>query len=314
MSRVLIYVCLLLSLPCWSQKGETANSTLESLTNFTNIRDFTVSTSGLEGYCTIQSPLGEVSYIVRVQKTDASGWSNPQLVRFSGQFMDLEPFLSGDGLKLYFASNRPLDSIKSKSKDFDIWYVQRDDLASSWSDPINLGTPVNTKADEFYPSIVADGSIYFTSTRTGTKGKDDIFYSQLQEGEFKAPISLEKINTEGYEFNAYVSPKEDFMIFTAYQRKDGMGSGDLYISYRDKNKKWGSSINLGNEINSLAMDYCPYYDFRTHTLYFTSRRSVIENDKKYKSLEAIEKAINVYSNGYSRVYDINFDPENYIKI
>ncbi|WP_321538323.1 hypothetical protein [Flavobacterium piscinae] len=49
------------------------------------------------------------------------------MVSFTGKYKDLEPFLSTDGLKLYFASNRPLTE-SGEPKDFDIWYVERKTL------------------------------------------------------------------------------------------------------------------------------------------------------------------------------------------
>ena len=73
-----------------------------------------------------------------VLKKENNVWSNPEIVSFSGKYFDIEPFLSADGLKLYFASNRPLDNADDKTKDFDIWYVQRENKNSKWSSPINI--------------------------------------------------------------------------------------------------------------------------------------------------------------------------------
>ena len=52
---------------------------------------------------------------------------------FPGKYFDIEPFLSSDGLKLFFASNRPLASTDEKTKDFDIWYVERENKNAEWS-------------------------------------------------------------------------------------------------------------------------------------------------------------------------------------
>ena len=57
------------------------------------------------------------------------------------------------------------------------------------------------------------------------------------------------------------------------RERDGFGSGDLYISYRISDNVWTKAKNLGAEINSDKMDYCPYVDTKTNTLYFTSKRS-----------------------------------------
>ena len=60
------------------------------------------------------------------------------------------------------------------------------------------------------------------------------------------------------------------------KRGDGFGSGDLYISIKDS-KVSDKSKNLGAEINSHTNGYCPFVDAQTNTLYFTSKRSEINN-------------------------------------
>ena len=89
---------------------------------FPNVRDLAISSEGDEIYFTVQSYANEISSIACAKKENDI-WSNPELVGFSGKYFDIEPFLSPDGLKLYFSSNRPLTNTDDKTKDFDIWYV-----------------------------------------------------------------------------------------------------------------------------------------------------------------------------------------------
>jgi len=81
------------------------------------------------------------------------------------------PFLRGDSV-LYFASNGlpgmgGLDIFKS---------VKQED--GSWSDPINMRTPINTNYDDFgicfHPDGLNEG--FFSSNRRGSRGGDDIYY------------------------------------------------------------------------------------------------------------------------------------------
>jgi len=270
---------------------------------FPNVRDIAISSDGDEIYFSVQSYADEASFIVSAKKEN-NVWSSPEIVSFSGKYFDIEPFLTSDGLKLYFASNRPLDGDADKTKDFDIWYVQRENKNSEWSSPINLGEPINSPANEFYPSIANNNNFYFTCDERSTKGKDDIFVSYWKEGKYLEPVSLsDSINSDGYEFNAFVAPDESYIIFTAYQREDGFGSGDLYISYKVSDSVWAKAKNLGLEINSTKMDYCPYVDTKTNTLYFTSKRSEINNSNKgYSSLQDFLNEMKKYENGLSRIY------------
>ncbi len=274
------------------------------LNHYTNCRDIAISKDNKEIYFTLQSPNGEVSRILYSKKIK-NKWSKPQLTPFSSSHGDIEPFLTNDDLRLYFASNRPLNDSIPKSKDYDIWYVARKNRNESWSKPINLGLPINTDKDEFYPSIAKNGNLYFTSENEKALGKDDIFVSYWKNNLFTEPENLgEAINSEGYEFNAFIDSNEKFLLFSGYNRKDGLGSGDLYISYKNKEGNWEKAINLGNKINSPAMDYCPFYDEKTEILYFTSKRNAIIN-QPFKTIEDFEKEINQYENGFSRIYKFN---------
>ncbi len=270
-----------------------------ALNTFQNVRDFCISSTQDEVYFTIQSPNQELSQIVCVKNNH---WEKPELVSFCDAYSYLEPFLSHDGKKLYFASNRPKnDSLKTES-DYDIWLVERDNPHAKWSNPINLGSNVNSENDEFYPTLSANNNLYFTMDAKSGLGKDDIYYCTFDGKEYSKPIMLNSnINSEGYEFNAFISKDESFLIYTKYNSKDGLGSGDLYLSQKDDKGVWMIGENLGNRINTKYMEYCPFYDNISQTLYFTSKRSTL-NSKKFKHLEEYKNYITNGENGLSRIY------------
>jgi len=280
----------------------------EIFNEYISVRDLALNEN--EIYFSMQSLMNEVSAIIVIKK-EKSKWTKAQVASFSGQYMDLEPSLSPDQLRLYFASNRPLNADSTAAKDFDIWYVERKEINSPWSEAKNLGPPVNTDENEFYPSLSSSATIYFTSDRSGSLGSDDIFMSKWDGTNYQEVINLgEKINSPGYEFNAYVSPDEKLILFTAYNREDGLGSGDLYYSRKNDNGEWTEAKNLGPEINSDKMDYCPFYDAANSILYFTSRRSsIVPDTSKKHSIEELEKEINKYENGLSRIYQVNINLE-----
>ena len=296
-----LFCCIISITPlfCYTQVSPAFEEIVQDMPN---IRDLAISIRNDEAYMTTQSPAGELSAIIRISKKDKI-WQPPSLASFSGKYHDLEPYLSTDGLTLYFASNRPIDQKSEEVKDYDIWYVERSSLSAPWSTPINLGAPINTAGNEFYPIETDNGNIYFTADGEGTKGLDDIFLSVYKDGAYAAPISLDTtINTPGYEFNAYVAPNESFIIYTGYNRTDGIGSGDMYISKKMEDGKWSSSEHMG-EINSDKMDYCPFVDISRGLLYFTSRRSgITATYKDQSSLDALIKEFGRYDNGQSRLY------------
>ena len=96
------------------------------------------------------------------------------------------------------------------------------------------------------------------------------------------------------------------IIYTCYNRTDGFGSGDLYISLKTENNTWTNAKNMGPEINSNKMDYCPYVDLETKTLYFTSKR-IISNTYKTstRNINELLQEFNQYQNGLSRLYQVD---------
>lgn len=273
------------------------------VSQFPNVRDIAISPNGNEVMFTAQSVMGNLSAIIVITK-EGDSWGLPEVAPFSGKYFDLEPFFSLDGLKLYFVSTRPLDSQLNTPKDFDIWYVERNTLESAWSNPKNMGSPINSEFGEFYPSIADNGNFYFTRDNTDLNRKDDIYVSQLVNDTYQEPVALpDGINTESYEYNAFISPDESYLLFGGYNRKDGFGSGDIYISYRSETG-WSVAKNLGKHVNSDKMDYCPFV--KGGFLYFTSKRDETKvNQKDALSFDELEQEFWKYANGSSRLYKIS---------
>ncbi|TAF32668.1 MAG: hypothetical protein EAZ57_08205 [Cytophagales bacterium] len=285
----------------FSQDVELVN---KELNKFQNVRDFCAALPQDEIYFTFQSPDQNISQILCVKK---GKWASPEIVSFCDEYSYLEPFLSVDGNRLYFASNRPKNDADKAKSDFDIWYVQRSNLKSDWSKPINLGSPINTADDEFYPTLAANNNLYFTKDAKSGLGKDDIYLAEWKDNTYQAPTLLSaNINSEGYEFNAFVSPDESLLIYTKYDAKDGFGSGDLYYSLKDNSGQWTAAKNLGNVINTRYMEYCPFYDAASKTLYFTSKRNNLK-PQRFKDFNDLKEYISSGQNGLSRLYKYKID-------
>jgi len=258
-----------------------------------------------EIYFTVQSYKKEYSFIAYIKKVQ-NKWTKPAVVSFSGMYKDLEPFLSPNGLQLFFASNRINNQSKEIKKDVDIWVVERASLHSNWSAPKNIGSAINTKADEYYPSVTNTGDLFFTAAYKDAKGKEDIYVSRFVNGVYTKPVSLGTgVNSEKYEFNAFVAPDESFILFTSYGRKDDLGRGDLYISYKGKDNSWMPAKHLDNSINSANIDYCPFVDVATNTLYFTSERNNLKNSfSSKKNMDELTRALKLEPNGLGRIYKV----------
>ncbi len=231
---------------------------------------------------TIVSPDGEEIYFCRssrpgptaimVVKMESGKWTDPQVVSFSGTFSDMDPSMSVDGMRIFFGSTRP--SGKLNAEGCDIWIVERSALIGDWSEPVNVGEPVNTAKNENYPTTTEAGTLYFQSQGHGGFGGLDIFRSEFRNGKYAEPKNLgDAINSEYNDFDAFIARDESCLIFSSNGRPDGLGSGDLYISFREKNGKWMKAQNMGEIINSSSMEYCPKVSPDGKYLFFTSGRS-----------------------------------------
>lgn len=86
------------------------------------------------------------------------------------------PFLHADGVSLYFASDYHNGF---GNADLFVSYSYDD---GKWSDPKNLGYPINTVAEEGYIFVNAKGTRgYINSSREGGLGKNDLFEFVLDE-------------------------------------------------------------------------------------------------------------------------------------
>ena len=271
-----------------------------------NERDITISPPGTEIFYSMVLPTNNLSVIVYLYHDEAF-WSDKLTAPFSGQYSDLEPAFSPDGQKLFFVSKRPTGE-NDESEDWNIWYVNKS--SDGWSAPEEVGSPVNTDGEEYYPSVSNKGNLYFTASREAGYGKEDIYLSKFQNDSYGEPVNLGSgINSEKYEFNAFVEPDESYLLFSSFGREDGHGGGDLYISFRINDTTWTDAENLGPAINSDQLDYCPFVSPDGKYLFFTSHRfdPKITNQRKksYKSLVNLADGI---ENGLGNIYWVAFDP------
>jgi Tol biopolymer transport system component len=218
-----------------------------------------------------------------MMKFENGSWTSPVTILIHDVYSFNDPFLTPDEKKLFFISDRPLSG-QGPKKDYDIWYVERQ--SGKWSEPINAGKNINSEKNEYYISFTKSGKMYFSSNIADKEGKNnfDIYSSEFRGGKFEPPVRLGPgVNSPHYEADVFVAPDESFLVF-ATNRPEGLGSGDLHISFRDANGSWTTSRSLGNNINTERNDFCPYVSPDGKYLFYASR-----GDIYWVSIEVIEK-------------------------
>lgn len=120
---------------------------------------------------------------------DNNIWSEPKSLGKKinlKKFNETTPYLAPDGVTLYFSSNRPGGLGYN-----DIWMTKRlDESWQKWSDPVNLGSPINTADMESFFTLDAGGEYAYMSTDLDSYGESDIVRIKLLEREKPDPVIL----------------------------------------------------------------------------------------------------------------------------
>jgi Tol biopolymer transport system component len=179
--------------------------------------------------------------------------------------LDWSPAISADGLSLVFCSNRP-DGIGKT----DLWMTRRSTTDDPWSEPVNLGPPVNSPDVEATPSISADGLLlFFQSNRPGGYGGGaDIWVTRRKttDDPWSEPVNLGPVvSTWGFDGNPSISADGSTLYF-ASNRPGGHGDEDLWQvsitpmpgDFRDDRDSDAAlesvKSNSGKEVMPLAED------------------------------------------------------------
>jgi Tol biopolymer transport system component len=196
-------------------------------------------------------------------------WSDPVIVEAvsTEEYSEVEPLLSPDGRQLFIMSARP-DGVGSA----DFWVS--DLVDGEWTEPRNLGAPFNTPDMDHCIYFAGPNweFAYWTSTRPGGFGGNDIWMSERVNGEWQPAVNLgPNVNTAATEHHSLPSPDGRSLYVTAY-REDGFGGEDIYVTTRDGNGAWGPLVNLGPSVNSERDDRCPAFSPDHSVFYFDSER------------------------------------------
>jgi len=211
---------------------------------------------------------------IMVARRGTSYWMPPEVVDFDGRYSAIDLFITADGQRMVFCSNRPRQQDGDVRGDHDFWLSRRE--SDGWSAPELFAPAALSDFEDYYPIITRSGNLYFNSQREGP-GTNNIFRSSFEGGEYGKAVKLpEPVNSEYREFDAYVSPGEDVIIFSS-ERPGGFGGADVYVSYLEGDGHWSSPRNLGEEVNSPAWEYGSMPSPDGRYLFFTSGRDGDEN-------------------------------------
>ncbi|TKG96676.1 hypothetical protein EYV94_05350 [Puteibacter caeruleilacunae] len=130
------------------------------------------------------------------------------------------PAVNKAGDVIYFASDRPggqggTDLYKSERKN------------GEWTEPVNLGSTINTSGQEMFPFLNDDGVLIFASDGHAGVGALDICYAAPFNGDYKVENLGESVNSPSDDFGLVIYPNHKVGYF-ASNRSGGEGDDDIY--------------------------------------------------------------------------------------
>ncbi|TND07426.1 MAG: tpn50 [Bacteroidetes bacterium] len=171
----------------------------------------------------------------------------------SAKGYEIAASISSDGNTIYFASDRA-----GGQGGTDIFMSKRLPTGK-WGPPVNLGTEINTKMDEDFPSLSPDGkTLYFSSKGHTSMGGYDIFKAELNEetGKFGSVKNLGyPINTPEDNSNFCISENGRYGYIAA-MREGGLGDYDIYrVTFNDVEPRYSVISGTLSAENKTPFSY-----------------------------------------------------------
>jgi WD40 repeat protein len=208
------------------------------------------------------------------QKIDEIGGNSSEL---NTPYQDGCPIQSPDGLSLYIASTRPRFEGDTRT-DLDIWVARRVSDDAPWGAPVNLGEPVNSTADDFCPTPVRGGGLFFVSRKTTAEscGLGDIYFTRLRHtGGWREPGHLacaptgpnSVLDEQG---PSYVKVGRRALLY--FSRSSASVPGDIFVSKSRACGSFGQAVPVAELNDPAANDIQPNVRKDGREVVFSSNR------------------------------------------
>jgi|GEM_PF-586916 len=213
---------------------------------------------------TVYFSQGAIYWTICFSKKVDGKWTRPRVSNISGKWKDTDPFVSPDGKRIFFVSNRPLhgEPQDKAQKNFHLWYADRisDD---EWSAPHHIDAPVNLAGvNNYAPSVSRSGSLFFCSRgREGHAGMGSYCAAWLGDHYDKPKLLL--LNENADTQDPFIAPDESYIIFAS--------ANELYVSFREGDG-WSAGQKLGRQVNNGDAISSPYVSPDGKMLYYSTNR------------------------------------------
>jgi peptidoglycan-associated lipoprotein len=161
---------------------------------------------------------------IMLSNVQGDSWSDPEDLKIvSDSMIAAHPALSDDGLTMYFSSN-----IFGGFGGSDLWKITRASESDNlWSEPVNLGSQINTPGNEMFPFVRKDTLFFASNGRPGYGGLDIYKAYMNSSGVWTVDNPGKPFNSEADDFGIIFENENERGYFTS-RRKGGRGGDDIY--------------------------------------------------------------------------------------
>ncbi|QQL50413.1 OmpA family protein [Mucilaginibacter ginkgonis] len=155
-------------------------------------------------------------HIIYISEKNGSSWSTRRPLNKNVNadgFDAIQPFATADGKKIFYASNKP-----GGHGGYDIWMSELDPSGNSINS-FNLGSVINTEADEQAPFMSGNKLIYSSKGFTGLGGFD-LFETYSQNGKWQTPLNMgSPVNSAKDDLYYFPNPADARKFFISSDRE-----------------------------------------------------------------------------------------------
>jgi hypothetical protein len=212
--------------------------------------------------------------IYLAEKVDTSGFRKPHAIKTdrTNKFNNGPLCIAPDGKTVFFTSEVETGKAAENKNYKNHSGIFSGELSGSELISIKPFKYNDPLYDIGQPSVSRDGKyLFFASDMPGGLGGADLYYCELINGSWSAPVNLgNKVNSPQSENYPYIH-QSGKLYFTS-NRPGGVGNLDVYYTIMN-NGKWEEPVLLPEPINSKADDFAFVAQDNLQKGYFSSNRS-----------------------------------------
>jgi hypothetical protein len=197
-------------------------------------------------------------------KSEEGLWTEPEILNLNTDAHDATISVSPDGQMLFIYRDNYGDGTILSSQL----------VGETWSEPILLGSDINTQYWETHATISADGNtLFFVSDRPGGIGARDIYKCvKLPNGEWSRALNLGPVVNTIYAEDAPFLTPDGRTLYFASQGHKNMGGFDIFFSKLGEDGEWSAPEAMGYPLNTVDDDvfFVPMGDGRR--AYYSSEK------------------------------------------